>query len=143
MSQLGDRLKSVREGLNLRQRDISTRFKISQNAVSKYEAGLREPPISFICGFCKEFNISSDYLLGLSDIQILTQQNNKSSLSNQNPLSGLNSSYYQQAETYISFLRQQQAIQHNAPTNDKTEIKMRSAEPLPNDDDLEWLGFEW
>ena len=109
MSQFGDRLKSVREQFNLRQIDISYRFKISQNAVSKYESGLREPPISFIYAFCKEFNISSDYLLGLTDTPERPKPNPLPVRKPADPFSDLTPEQRTVMETTLNAFRQQNA----------------------------------
>lgn len=42
-------------------------FGVSQVAWTYWETGKREPNIGMIIRICEHFNVSSDYLLGLSD----------------------------------------------------------------------------
>lgn len=43
-------------------------FGVSQVAWTYWETGKREPNISTLIKICEYFNVSADYLLGLSDI---------------------------------------------------------------------------
>lgn len=71
MSDLGTRLQTVRKKSDWSpsQIEVSRALNIAQSTYARFESGLREPPISFIIQFCKLFNVSSDYLLGLNDAQ--------------------------------------------------------------------------
>ena len=109
MSLFGDRLKFVRESHNLRQIDISNKFKITQNAISKYESGQREPPLSFIFAFCLEFGVSSDYLLGLTDTVKHSRQSSLPRSTPADPFSDLTSEQRTVIETTLNAFRQQNA----------------------------------
>lgn len=64
-----NRIKMLREEANLKQEDIAKILHVEVAAVSKYETGrvpLKEEYIVILCDF---FNVSSDYLLGLSAIR--------------------------------------------------------------------------
>lgn len=61
------RLKYAREKANLLQKDVARRCNISSAAYSLYESGKREPSYDFIIAFSQACNVSSDFLLGLSD----------------------------------------------------------------------------
>ncbi len=58
------RLKYYREKSNLSQAELSKKLNMSQQAISAYENGTREPDIKTIDIICNFFNITSDELLG-------------------------------------------------------------------------------
>ena len=65
-----NRLKLLREENNMTQSDIAKILHVEIAAISKYETGrvpLKEEYIKLLSDF---FNVSSDYLLGLTDIRI-------------------------------------------------------------------------
>jgi len=66
---IAQRLKNLRQEKNSLQKDISNDNNISLRAYRYYETGEREPTASIIIKLCDYFQVSSDYLLGLSDIK--------------------------------------------------------------------------
>ena len=64
---MNNRLKKIREEKGVSQRDVANAIGLTISAYSNYEQGIKEPSISIIIKLCKYFNISSDYLLGLTD----------------------------------------------------------------------------
>jgi len=65
----GERLKQLRLELNLRQEDISEIIKVHRATIGKYEANERFPDKDILVTLSKFFNVSTDYLLGLTDIR--------------------------------------------------------------------------
>lgn len=63
-----ERLKELRELNQIAQREIAEKLGISQQHYSMYETGKRILNAEQIVVICKEYNISSDYLLGLTDV---------------------------------------------------------------------------
>ena len=63
------RLKVLRKEKNINQQKLAMIFQISQASISKYEIGLAEPDIEMIIRMAKYFNVSTDYILGYSDIR--------------------------------------------------------------------------
>lgn len=61
------RLKELRKSKNINQQKLALKLNITQAAVSKYELGLSEPDISTLIKIADIFNVSIDYLIGLSD----------------------------------------------------------------------------
>ena len=64
-----NRLKMLREEQNLKQEDIANLLHVEIAAISKYETGrvpLKEEYIKILSNF---FEVSSDYLLGLTDFK--------------------------------------------------------------------------
>ena len=64
--QLGERLKETRKSLKRTQMDVSSDLNIPQPNISTYEKGVFAPPLSFLMAFAQKYDVSVDYLLGLS-----------------------------------------------------------------------------
>ena len=62
-----ERLRALREDNDLTQTQIATMLGLAQTTYSQYELDKRPMPIEYIIALCKFYNVSSDYLLGLSD----------------------------------------------------------------------------
>ncbi len=62
-----DRLKEIREDRNLKQKEISKLLNVSQVAYSYYEIGKRQIPIDILKKLANIYNVSTDYLLYLTD----------------------------------------------------------------------------
>ena len=62
-----ERIKALREDKDLKQATVAKYLSIAQNTYSQYENGKREIPISILIKICRYFDVSSDYILGLSD----------------------------------------------------------------------------
>ena len=60
-------MSALRKQRRLNQRKVAADLNISQALLSHYETGAREPGLDFVCRACKYYNVSADYLLGLSD----------------------------------------------------------------------------
>ena len=63
---IGDRMKSLRMDKGLTQKELASKLNLSVTAISHYEAGNREPNLNIIILYAKFFNVSTDYILGLS-----------------------------------------------------------------------------
>lgn len=66
-STFGARLREIRESKQLTQIDAAKLFSVSNSAYSLYERGKREPSFDVLRNICGAFDVSVDYLLGLSD----------------------------------------------------------------------------
>lgn len=64
-----DRLKEIRQDRDLQQIDIAKVLKTSQVQYSRYERGIRVMPVDKIAKLAKFYDVSIDYLLGLTDIR--------------------------------------------------------------------------
>ena len=64
-----NRLKELRKEKDLSQSKLAEIFNISQQAVSHYEKGLRDMDYKLIKDMSNFFDVSTDYLLGLSDVR--------------------------------------------------------------------------
>ena len=61
------RLKELREFHEISQKEIASKLNISQQHYSMYELGKRILNAEQIIKICKEYDVSANYLLGLSD----------------------------------------------------------------------------
>ena len=64
---MDDRLKELRLAMGLTQKQVAEKLELSTRAYSHYEQGDREPSLDLIKKLCRFFDVSADYLLGLSD----------------------------------------------------------------------------
>ncbi len=63
------RLKDLREDLDIKQEVIAKYLNVKQNTYSQYENGQRQLPISVLISLAKYYNVSTDYILGITDIK--------------------------------------------------------------------------
>lgn len=62
-----NRLKDLREDLELTQNEIAKKFHLSQTNYSKYELEKINIPIELLKKFAIFYNTSTDYILGLTN----------------------------------------------------------------------------
>ncbi len=67
MSVFHERLKLLRNTNNIMQKDLAKMLNVSDRAFRNYESGTSEPTYDNLIILCNKFNVSADYLLGLSD----------------------------------------------------------------------------
>ena len=60
------RLKELREQKGLTQAEFANQIGMLQQQYSRYEKGEREPQLKHIRRICRKFNVSADWLLGLT-----------------------------------------------------------------------------
>lgn len=65
--ELKDALRRFRQGAGLKQEDVAAKIGIMRQAYQPYETGKVTPSASMIIKIATTFNVSADYLLGLSD----------------------------------------------------------------------------
>lgn len=76
----GLRIKALRKKNNLTQNQLARLLHMSRSTVLKYETGRQIPPVDRICDIADIFDVSTDYLYGVSDCSL--------------PLSKLNEIFY-------------------------------------------------
>ena len=60
------RLKDLREDSDIKQKEIAKYLNIKQNTYSQYENGQRQLPIDILIKLSEFYNVSTDYILGLT-----------------------------------------------------------------------------
>ncbi len=63
------RLKDIREDADIKQQEIAEYLHIKQNTYSQYENGHRQLPIDVLIKLSVFFGVSTDYILGLTDVR--------------------------------------------------------------------------
>ena len=63
----GDRIRNLREDMDLNQTQLGKAVNMTQRKVSYIECGKNEPSVEDIIAFCRFFKVSADYLLGIPD----------------------------------------------------------------------------
>ena len=58
------RLRDLREDMDLQQSDIAKLLKTTQPQYSRYETGERELPVRHLVTLADYYNVSADYILG-------------------------------------------------------------------------------
>ena len=72
----GAKIKDLRIENNWTQEYVANKLNISVPALSRYESGMYEPKdLSMVSQFAQLFNVTTDYLLGLSDERVTTINN--------------------------------------------------------------------
>ncbi len=62
-----ERLKLLRANQGLTQKKLAELTGLSERGIQNYELGVRKPTVDSLIAFAKYFEVSTDYLLGLSD----------------------------------------------------------------------------
>lgn len=65
---VGERLKAVRVQKGIKQIDAAKALKISHGLLSHYENSIRQPSLDFLCAASQYYGVTTDYLLGLSEV---------------------------------------------------------------------------
>ena len=64
---LGKRIRELRREKDITQKQLGELMKKSTTAIASWEQGVAEPCVEDIRFLCQYFNVSADYLLGLTD----------------------------------------------------------------------------
>lgn len=91
--EFANQLRNLRDEANISREDLATQTGITYAALSKYETGEREPDFNTLCKIARHFDVSTDYLLGISKVK-----------TPEDILKGLPPEARQAAELFIEFL---------------------------------------
>jgi len=61
--ELGQRLKTVRVFLRLKQGEVSQQLRVTKQTLSRYENGFRSPDSLFLQKFCRLFSVNANWLV--------------------------------------------------------------------------------
>ncbi len=80
---IGERLAEIRKDHGDRQADLATKLNVAISSVRKWEQDLYSPSHEILVSICKLYNVSSDFLLGLTnDDPLYSKHRRESKLSN-------------------------------------------------------------
>ena len=60
-------MKNLRQDNNLSQKKVADMLGVAQTTYTQYELEKRPMPIDYLIALCKFYNVSADYMLGLSN----------------------------------------------------------------------------
>jgi len=63
------RIREIREDSDITQKQIAQHLMCDQSLYSKYERGEREMPLRLLLALARFYNVSVDYLVGLTDVR--------------------------------------------------------------------------
>ena len=64
----GQRLKAALSSRHMMQKELAEKIGVNEMAISRYVHGGRMVSVSILIDICKALNVSTDYLLGLSEV---------------------------------------------------------------------------
>ena len=67
MNIFAHRLKDLRKERYMTLKEVSTELGMPLSSYANYEQGVREPSLETLKLICKFYDVTSDYLIGLSD----------------------------------------------------------------------------
>ncbi len=67
MEKFGQKLKYLRQEKGLSQVELAERLNVDKSTIAKYETGKIEPSLTMLKSIAIFFDVSADYLLGISD----------------------------------------------------------------------------
>ncbi|MEZ3497281.1 MAG: helix-turn-helix domain-containing protein [Lachnospiraceae bacterium] len=65
--QYSERIRGLREDADLSQTELAQIFNVGQKTVSNWETGRNEPPYEILKKYAERFQVTTDYILGLTD----------------------------------------------------------------------------
>ena len=65
---LSEKLRELRKKMGLTQNDVAVQIGVSRVGYTQYELGKREPDYEILKKIAKIFNVSLDYLLGMTEM---------------------------------------------------------------------------
>ena len=68
-----ERLKEIREDNDYSRKDLAAAINVSTAAISNYENGNREPDLITLMQISEYLNVSVDYLIGQTDVNVSPQ----------------------------------------------------------------------
>lgn len=103
---IGNRIKSLREEFNLKQDELAKKINVSPSAIGMYERDLREPNDEITLKLSNFFNVSTDYLLGKSDIRNIEELKNVQFANNGGlDINGLDKEELNELQRQIDFIK--------------------------------------
>lgn len=60
-------MRNLRQDNDLSQKKVADMLGVAQTTYSQYELEKRPMPIDYLIALCKFYNVSADYMLGLSN----------------------------------------------------------------------------
>lgn len=115
---INDRIKYLRIKNSLTQKELGVKINVSEVSIRGWETGTKNPSMTAIISLAKVFNVTTDYLLGISTNQdqdeYLLSYREKTLLSNYRVLDD----YGQKTVDVVCTLEKSRVIKQNNKTSD-------------------------
>lgn len=110
------RMKEIREGAQMRQREVAEVMGVSKGSYSMWECGTDTIPLKRLNQFCNYFNVSMDYVTGLTNRK--RYPNEKKDINNDTTSENLKKIRKKQELTQVQI---SEALEINQPTWNRYE----------------------
>mgnify|MGYP000432258580 CR=1 FL=1 len=109
--QFAKRFKELRVKSGYTQQQLANLFKVTRPCICYWKTAKRVPDYTKLVEICKFFNVSSDYMLGVSEIRTINLNEGKQNYDTDNYLdmSQLSEESKRQLKDYYNFLLAKQA----------------------------------
>lgn len=67
IKRIGERLRTLRAGVKLSQKDVAKMVGTSQVSINRYENGIGSAPLKTLLWYADHFDVSMDYIFGRTD----------------------------------------------------------------------------
>jgi transcriptional regulator with XRE-family HTH domain len=64
---IGSRIKELRNSMHISQQELADKLGVDRSTIGKYETNTRIPEVKMLIQLAKFFDVSTDFLLGLSE----------------------------------------------------------------------------
>lgn len=81
---IGDRLKEIRGDFGDTQQDLANKLNVSKFTVQSWEQEKSSPSHELLVKICRLYGVSSDFLLGLSDVDPVFSARREQKLNDEN-----------------------------------------------------------
>lgn len=107
MPSFGERLRQLRVEKNLTQEELANYFGLHKTRISQYELNKRQADDEMKKKFAKYFNVSLDWMMGLTDIRNYTEDKNITiALHSDNDYDDLPEEAKSEINNFIEFIKQ-------------------------------------
>jgi transcriptional regulator with XRE-family HTH domain len=106
---LKERLIEQRQSLCLSKKEVAEKLNLEQSTYGKYELGHRQPSLEILVRIALLFNVSANYLLGLTDSPTQLDEATPPKDLLVFEISKLSQDNKKKAESYIKFLNTEEA----------------------------------
>lgn len=69
-----EKITALRKNRNLTQEQLAEKLNVSRQSISKWESGQTTPDLEKVVALCEIFDVTTDYLLKPSEIDILSMK---------------------------------------------------------------------
>ena len=121
--QLGDRLAELRQDKGLTQREVADLLHCSITGVSGYERDTREPSLETLVDLARFFDVTTDYLLGLTDYSVPLSALEKEFTNGVSYISVMNTLTKLSPENRVALLTVIKCMEAQSDVSDKTDKK--------------------